>query len=243
MSDKQTIYVHSVETLGALDGPGLRYIVFFSGCPLRCIYCHNPDTQNINDGKPMQVSELVADILEYKSFLQNGGVTLSGGEPLFQPEGARTLLHALKREGLHTALDTAGSVDTRLSGPALREADLVLLDIKALDDALCRDITSNSAQNTLRTLKFLNDVEKPVWIRHVLLPGYTLDEKRLSQLAKFLTRFDCIEKVELLPFHKMGEHKWKELGRPYQLYDTKEPSAEEVEAAKEIFLHHGFSVQ
>lgn len=243
MSDANTVYVHSVETLGALDGPGLRYVVFFAGCPLRCIYCHNPDTQNINAGKPMQAGELVADILQYKHYLQNGGVTLSGGEPLFQPEAARTLLQMLKREGLHTALDTAGSVDTRLSAPALREADLVLLDIKALDDSLCRAITANSAQNTLRTLKFLNEIEKPVWIRHVLLPGYTLDERRLSHLAKFLTQFDCIEKVELLPFHKMGEHKWKELGRAYSLYDTREPTQKEVADAKELFTKYGLSVQ
>ena len=130
----------------------------------------------------------------------------------------------------------------RLSAPVLDAADLVLLDIKALDDALCRQLTAKGPQNTLRTLDYLNRAQKPVWIRHVLVPGYTLDEKRLTRLAKFLTRFDCIEKIELLPFHKLGEHKWKELGRPYTLYETKEPSEEEVAAAKMIFQDTGFVV-
>ncbi len=238
----QTLMLHSVETLGTVDGPGIRYVVFFAGCPLRCIYCHNPDTQNINDGQEMDIDELVRNICGYRNFIKTGGVTLSGGEPLMQPQAAATLLQKLRQEGIHTALDTAGSVELRLSAPVLDEADLVLLDIKALDDALCREMTEKGVQNTLRTLSYLNTAGKPVWLRHVLVPGYTLDTQRLTRLAEFLTQFTCIEKVELLPFHKLGEHKWKELGRPYLLYETREPTAEEVEQAKDIFIKQGFSV-
>lgn len=242
MSDVQTAYIHSVETLGTLDGPGIRYVVFFAGCPLRCIYCHNPDTQNINDGKETDLDTLVRDICSYRNFIKSGGVTLSGGEPLMQPRAAYALLQKLKAQGFHTALDTAGSVELHLSAPAFDTADLVLLDIKALDDALCRALTSKSPQNTLRTLEYLNNMGKPVWLRHVLVPGFTLDEARLKQLAEFLTRFHCIERVELLPFHKMGEQKWKALDRPYTLYDTKEPTADEVAGAKQIFAQYGFIV-
>ena len=238
----QTLMLHSVETLGTVDGPGIRYVVFFAGCPLRCIYCHNPDTQNINVGQEMDIDELVRDICSYRNFIKTGGVTLSGGEPLMQPQAAATLLQKLRQEGIHTALDTAGSVELRLSASALDAADLVLLDIKALDDALCREMTEKGVQNTLRTLSYLNTAGKPVWLRHVLVPGYTLDAQRLTRLAGFLTQFTCIEKVELLPFHKLGEHKWKELGRPYLLYETREPTAEEVEQAKDIFIKQGFSV-
>lgn len=238
----QTLMLHSVETLGTVDGPGIRYVVFFAGCPLRCIYCHNPDTQNINVGRETDIDELVRDICGYRNFIKTGGVTLSGGEPLMQPQAAAVLLKKLRQEGIHTALDTAGSVELRLSASALDAADLVLLDIKALDDALCREMTEKGVQNTLRTLSYLNTAGKPVWLRHVLVPGYTLDAQRLTRLAGFLTQFTCIEKVELLPFHKLGEHKWKELGRPYLLYETREPTAEEVEQAKDIFIKQGFSV-
>lgn len=192
--------------------------------------------------KRQTLTHLVRDICGYRNFIKSGGVTLSGGEPLMQPRAAYALLQKLKAQGFHTALDTAGSVELHLSAPVLDTADLVLLDIKALDDALCRTLTSKSPQNTLRTLEYLNNMGKPVCLRHVLVPGYTLDEARLKQLAEFLTRFHCIERVELLPFHKMGEQKWKALGRPYTLYNTKEPTADEVAQAKQIFAQYGFIV-
>lgn len=234
--------IHSVETFGALDGPGIRYVIFLQGCPLRCLYCHNPDALCPTDGTVKTAEEVVREIRRYTSFIRSGGVTLSGGEPLAQPAFSLEILRRCQAEGLHVAVDTSGGVGLELCRPVAEEADLLLLDIKALDDGLCRKLTGRSNENALRILDLREQLGRPVWIRHVLVPGYTLDPKHLTELADFLTDYTCVERVELLPFHKMGEYKWEALGREYLLSDTPEPTAEETAAAKKLFRDRGLPV-
>ncbi len=227
--------IHSVESFGTLDGPGIRYVLFLQGCGLRCKYCHNPDTWQMGSGKKADSDEIISDILTYKNFIRSGGVTLSGGEPLLQPEFVTDILKKCAEHGIHTALDTAGAVPLSISKPALDATDLILLDIKALDDELCRQLTGRGNKDTLDTLAFCETRHKPVWIRHVLVPGYTLDKNLLEALADYLSFFSCIELIELLPFHKMGEYKWKELRLPYVLGDTEPPDKQSLKMAREIF--------
>lgn len=234
--------IHSIETFGTVDGPGVRYIMFLQGCALRCKFCHNPDTWSIGCGKDADSAELVADMLSYRSFIRSGGLTVSGGEPLFQPDFTRDILLRAREAGIHTALDTAGSVPLHSSRAVLESADLVLLDIKSIDDGQCWSLTGRGNADTLATLDYLEQIGKPVWIRHVLLPGWTLDEQRLERLASHIESYQCIEQVELLPFHKMGEYKWKELGYQYTLLGTPEPNAQAVEMAQQVMLGHGLPV-
>lgn len=228
-------YIHSIETFGAVDGPGVRYVVFLQGCGLKCLYCHNPDSWKMKEGEIKTDRELLDDILEYKSFIKRGGVTFSGGEPLLQPEFLLSMIRGCKKNGLHTAIDTAGVVDLAISKPIIEEADLIMLDVKAIDEDVFFDLTGGNLKKTIATLDFCEAIGKPVWIRHVLLPGYTLVKERMQKLAEFLKAYQCIEKIELLPFHKLGEYKWEELGREYRLYDVSVPTEQEVGEAKKIF--------
>ena len=187
----------------------------------------------------MTAGEVIADILTYRPFIARGGVTLSGGEPLLQPAFACEVLDGCRENKLHGAIDTSGAIPLSLSAPAIDRADLLLLDIKALDDNLCVPLTGLSNRNTLATLEYCETTRKAVWIRHVLVPGYTLDETRLERLADHLLRYACIQKVELLPFHKMGEYKWAALKCPYELKDTPAPTDEQVLRARAIFQCRG----
>lgn len=223
--------VHSVESFGALDGPGLRYVLFLQGCPFRCVYCHNPDSWDREAGQRVSSVEAVEDILRYRHFIKAGGVTLSGGEPLFQPEFAAAVLEGCRENGLHTALDTAGALPPEKCREALDAADLLLLDFKAGEDTLFRKITGAGMANTLAALDYREQSENPVWIRHVLVPGLTLTESNLRTLGKLLQPYRCVERIELLPFHKMGEYKW---GPGYTLTDTPEPTTAEMAWAKKI---------
>jgi len=235
--------IHSVETMGTLDGPGLRYVVFMQGCSLRCRYCHNPDSWDFNGGTRMSVEELVGDIRSYRSFITNGGgVTISGGEPLRQSEFVLTLVRALKEEGIHTAIDTAGSVPLELSRDVLREADLILLDIKSLDEKQAFSLTGMGNADTLATLAYCQAIGKDVWIRHVLVPGYTLDEQRLKALSRFLTAFSVVKAVELLPYHNLGAYKWEQLKMRYPLKDVKSPTGGELMRSRSIFEEQGHTV-
>ncbi len=227
--------IHSLETFGALDGPGLRFVVFMQGCPLRCIYCHNPDSWDVDSGRLMTADELLSEIVKYNSFIKGGGVTFSGGEPLMQYRFVAEMLRRLRELSIHTALDTSGAVDIAKSGMAIDLADLILLDIKSLDDGLNRYITGQSNRGALETLRYCEDTGKDVWIRHVLVPGITLVEWRLRRLADYLKKFKCIKKVELLPFHKMGEYKWQELDLEYKLTDTAAVEKSEAERMKLLF--------
>lgn len=239
MEHKRTGRIHSLETFGAVDGPGVRFVVFLQGCPLRCRFCHNPDTWNPTEGTEMTAEELTEQIASYRNFIRNGGVTISGGEPLLQPEFVRALLEQCRAIGLHTAVDTSGGVPLSRAKPVVDAADLLLLDIKDIDPEDCRSLTGQDNRSALTILDYCEQTGKPVWIRHVLIPGLTLREDKLVRLAKKLSAYQCIQKVELLPFHKMGEYKWDQLNRPYTLAETPAPDQEELCRAKEIFRLQG----
>ncbi len=228
--------IHSIDSFGTMDGPGVRFVVFFQGCPLRCLYCHNPDTWNPNAGTLISAEEIVEKAERFRSYLRGGGVTLSGGEPLLQPEFSLAILQHLRKFNLHSALDTAGMMPLSISAPVIDAADMVLLDIKALDPEDCRVLTGQSNANELSTLDYCEKTSKRTWIRHVIVPGITLDTGKLKKLAAFLRQYTCVEKVELLPFHKLGEYKWKELGIPYTLSETPEPTLKEIEDANRLFV-------
>lgn len=232
-------YIHSIETGGTVDGPGIRYVAFLQGCPLRCLYCQNPDSWQMRTGKTMTSSQLLEDVLRYKPFIKSGGVTLSGGEPLTQPEFVEHFFTNAREHGLYTALDTSGAIPLNKSRSALDAADLILLDIKALDPQLCRDLTGMDNQHALEMLEYLEASGKPVWIRHVVVPGYTDDMEQLEALAYYLKDFSVIQRVELLPFHQMATYKWKALGLKYALKDTPVPSKELMERAAEPFMRLG----
>lgn len=236
-------HIHSTESFGALDGPGIRYVVFMQGCPLRCVFCHNPDSWEAGAGQTIGSEEVVRDILRYRHFIEKGGVTLSGGEPLMQPAFARAILEGCRENGLHTALDTSGAVPLLVCREAVDAADMLLLDIKAADDALFRCITGRSMHNTLELLEHCEDIAKRVWIRHVLVPGLTLDDDALHALGRLLRRYGCVERVELLPFHKLGEYKWAALELDYTLGGTLPPTAEEVAHARELLRGYGLDAR
>ncbi|WP_322787009.1 pyruvate formate-lyase-activating protein [Pseudobacteroides cellulosolvens] len=234
--------IHSVETCGTLDGPGLRYVIFLQGCQLRCKYCHNPDTWDFNGGKQFTPEEVIEDILKYKSFIKSGGVTFSGGEPLLQAEFVKEVLKQCRKYGIHTAIDTSGSVPLSLCAGALDEVDLVLLDIKHIDTDMCKTLTGMGNENTIKMLDYLEKKKKDVWIRHVIVPGFSEEYVVLEKMADFLSRYTVIRKIELLPFHKMGEYKWKSLGFDYELLNTKEPTKESINRIKNIFKKYNFNV-
>lgn len=227
--------IHSFESFGTLDGPGVRYIVFFQGCPLRCSYCHNPDTWDFGGGTVFSVSEVMERIVSCRSYLRSGGVTFSGGEPLAQAEFASALLESCRRERLHTAIDTAGSVPLEVSSKVIDACDMLLLDIKTLDDELCLEMTGRSNFNTLETLRYCESIGRDVWIRHVIVPGLTDDMRLLEELAGYIRKFSCVKRVELLPYHKFGEYKWELLGMKLRLKDTPEPSKEFMLRAEALF--------
>ena len=235
-------HIHSFESFGALDGPGVRFVVFLQGCALRCKYCHNPDTWNCSGGYPVSSDELIKTILTYKSFIKNGGVTLSGGEPLLQPAFCEAVLRGCKEHGLHTAIDTSGAVPLAVAKGAVDAADMLLLDVKALDPADAKVLTGADNADTLAMLDYCEQVAKPVWIRHVLVPGYTMTDDRLRALAEYLHDYRCVERVELLPYHKMGDYKWQALGLTLPLEDVPVPTPEEVAHARQLFVEAGLPV-
>lgn len=236
-------YIHSIETMGTVDGPGLRYVIFFQGCPLRCKFCHNPDTWRTDAGKEYTVDELVEDILKYKNFIRSGGVTITGGEPLLQADFAAELLQRLKELNIHTAVDTSGCIPLSKCKAAVDAADLFLLDIKAIDTLVAKDLTGKGNEDALALLEYLESQGKAVWIRHVVVPGITEDYDAIERLGKYLEKFTVIDRVEILPFHKMGEFKWKELGYKYELFDTEPPEKASIDKIKEILRKHNLKVQ
>lgn len=237
-------WVHSVETGGSVDGPGLRYVLFLSGCPLRCQYCHNPDTHHMHDGAPSQSTDVLAEIATYADFLKraHGGLTISGGEPLVQPEFCAAIFRGAKQMGLHTALDTSGFLGSHADDHLLADIDLVLLDIKAFRESTHRKVTGVPLRPTLEFAERLSLLKKPIWLRYVLVPGLTDDVKEIEGLAEFASGLGVVERVDVLPFHKMGEYKWRELGLPYTLTDTEPPSADLTRRVRECFRAQGLPV-
>ena len=221
-------YVHSYETGSRLDGPGIRVTIFVSGCPLRCQYCHNPDTWRLKDGMRVPLERIVGRLAHFAPALRSlkGGLTLSGGEPLVQPAFSRRIFAAAKEFGLHTALDTSGFLGDRATDEYLQSVDLVLLDIKSWDPETYRRVTKQEVAPTLRFAERLAAMGKPVWVRYVLVPGLTDDPANVEGVAKFVAPMKNVEWVEVLPFHQLGAFKWKALGLDYQLADTPPASPE-----------------
>ena len=230
--------IHSFESFGAVDGPGVRYVVFLQGCPLRCMFCHNPDTWEVAAGEEYTASDVVGKILPFRNFYDHGGgVTLSGGEPLMQLSFVKELLTLLKAEGLHTAIDTSAAIPLEQAKEAIDLADMLLLDFKAFDSALCEKITGRPhiLEQEKEYLEYCQRTGKKVWIRHVIVPGLTLNEAHLKALGEYLHGFSCVEKIEPLAFHKMGEFKWqKEL---YKLSATEPPTTADMKKVSELLSY------
>ena len=221
-------YVHSYETGSRLDGPGFRVTLFLSGCPLRCQYCHNPDTWRLKHGLHVPLERVVTRLGHFAPALRSlkGGLTLSGGEPLVQPAFSRRIFAAAKSYGLHTALDTSGFLGERATDEYLQSVDLVLLDIKSWDPETYRRVTRQDVAPTLRFAERLAAMNKAVWVRYVLVPGLTDEPANVEGVARFVAPMKNVEWVEVLPFHQLGAFKWKELGLEYQLADTPSASPE-----------------
>lgn len=234
--------IHSFESFGTKDGPGIRFVIFMQGCPLRCLYCHNPDTWKMTDYKYEKTPEEVfADIEKVKEFVR-GGVTVSGGEPLLQSEFVLELFKLCKAKGIHTAVDTSGYLFSDSIKEVLEYTDLVLLDIKHIVADKYKALTKKEIYPTLKFMDYLSSIKKAVWVRYVLVPGYSDNEQDLHEWAKYVSGFDNVERVDILPFHQMGKHKWDELGEQYELTDTPSPSKETVEKAQQIFLQYKLPV-
>lgn len=236
--DKQNYAkIHSIETFGTVDGPGVRFVCFFQGCHLECKYCHNRDTWDINVGKYINVDELFNEIMKYKTFISpNGGFTASGGEPLLQPYFLISLFKKLKAAGIHTAIDTSGMVEINDTIKELLSlTDLVLLDIKHIDPVKCKELVGFSNEKELAFARYLSDNNIPVWIRQVIVPGITDDEKDLLKLKSFINSLNNVKKIEFLPYHNLGEYKWKELGFEYSLKNVRQANDTDIQRVKKIF--------
>ncbi|MDE4543051.1 pyruvate formate-lyase-activating protein [Thermoanaerobacterium sp. R66] len=236
--------IHSIETCGTVDGPGIRYVVFMQGCPLRCAYCHNPDTWNYNDGKEVSTDEIFNDVKRYIPYMKSsgGGVTLTGGEPTLQPEFCEDLFKKLKASVIHTALDTSGYVNIDKVKGLVKYTDLFLLDIKHIDDEGHKKLTGASNRKTLEFAKYLSDEGKKMWIRHVIVPGITDDMEEIKKLADFVSSLKNVDRVEILPYHKMGVYKYEALGIPYSLKGINPPDTSKIEEIKEEFRKRDIKV-
>ncbi len=229
--------VHSFETFGTVDGPGIRFIVFLKGCPLRCKYCHNRDTWSQEGAKLYSPDEIINEVNKYRTFIDSskGGITVSGGEPLIQPEFVKALFERCREQGIHTAVDTSGYVnlDEQVL-EVLKHTDLVLLDLKQANAQKHKELTGVENDRIKRFTNYLGEIGKPVWIRYVLVPGYTDAEEDLMAAYEYLKGFKNIEKIEVLPYHTLGKEKWEKLCVEYPLEGVRTPTDEEVRKAKNI---------
>lgn len=233
--------VHSIETFGAVDGPGIRFVVFLQGCPMRCQYCHNPDTWDFAGGKEMSVDDLVNEITKYRHYFgDDGGVTVSGGEPLVQIDFVIELFKVLKTEGINTCLDTSGVLFNRKTevlkkfDELMSYTDLVLLDIKHIDDEKHKVLTQHSNENILDFAKYLDEKNIPMWVRYVLVPTINEDETTLKSVKNFINTLSNVEKVEILPYHTLGVSKYIKLGIEYALEGVNTPTKEQIDIANKI---------
>ena len=234
-------YIHSLESFGSVDGPGVRYVIFLSGCAMRCQFCHNPDTWNMQAGTPYTADELLEKALRYRSYWgSKGGITVSGGEPLLQIDFLLELFTKAKEKGVHTTLDTCGNPFTREEPffskfeKLMEVTDLVMLDIKHMDEEQHVFLTGQKNDNILDMAKYLSDTGKSMWIRHVLVPERSDRDDYLWKLHDFIEKLDHVERVEVLPYHTLGVYKWKELGIPYGLEGIEPPTQERIQNANEI---------
>ncbi len=232
--------IHSTESFGTVDGPGIRFVVFMQGCPLRCKYCHNPDTWELNAGTETTVEELLRQYESCKEFYTKGGITVTGGEPLLQIDFVTELLEAAKSKGIHTCIDTSGITFTEASRPKfdrlIKSLDLVLLDIKHIRDEEHTELTSHSNRNVLAFARYLSENNVPMWIRHVVVPDITTDEASLYKLGRFIGTLRSVKALNVLPYHVMGVPKYEKLGLPYPLEGTEPATAEQAQAARQTIL-------
>ena len=229
--------VHSIESFGTVDGPGIRFVLFLQGCSLKCKYCHNRDTWDMTLGEEKTMEEIVEKVKRYKTYmnLSGGGVTVTGGEPLLQVKFLIEFFKKLKEENINTCIDTSGMFNiTDDIKEVLKYTDLVLLDIKHIDDEKCKKLVGFSNQKELKFAQYLNDINKKMWIRQVLVPGYTDDEKDLLKLKEFLSKLNNVEKIQILKYHSMGKYKWEKLGVKYELEGVRDATTEDEERAKRI---------
>jgi pyruvate formate lyase activating enzyme len=234
-------FLHSFTTGSTVDGPGVRLVAWTAGCQWRCLYCHNPDTWNMMNGMPVTLDQATEELSRYRHGLKvmEGGLTLSGGEPLMQDRFAVRLFTAAKAMGIHTAIETNGFLGERLTDEELEHIDLVLLGIKAWGPEKHRHLTGKDIGPTLDFARRLAARKTPIWVRFVLVPGLTDDAQDLAQQAKFIAGLGNVERVEVLPFHQMGRYKWKELGIEYKLENFEHPSADLIERTCEVFRAEG----
>jgi pyruvate formate lyase activating enzyme len=234
-------WVHSWDLSTGVDGPGTRLVVFLSGCPMRCLYCQNPDTWHKHDGTVTELREMEHLMRRYHPFIAcaGGGFTVSGGEPLQQPAFTRELLQSAQHAGLHTALDTSGFLGRRADDALLDATDVVLLDIKAGTDATHRRLTGRPLAPTLEFAERLAERGTAVWVRYVLVPGFTDDPREIREVATFAASLGNVERLDVLPFHKLGASKYEQLGLPFPLADTPTPSAELTAVVRETFAGAG----
>ena len=223
-------YIHSFDTFGTVDGPGIRFILFMQGCPLQCQYCHNRDTWNMKYGKEYTPDEVIKEVLKYRNYYNSsgGGLTVTGGEPFMQPDFLLELLKLAKENDIHTCIDTSGYVDIAEADPILDYTDLVLLDLKQMDDVKYMELTGRNLSKTLIFAERLESRKIPVWIRHVLIPGKTDDEADLMKLSNFVNSLTNVEDFELLKYHTMGVFKWEKLGYAYPLEGIREANDEDI---------------
>lgn len=236
--------IHSWELVTAVDGPGTRLTIFFSGCPLRCLYCHNPDTMLARDGQDVELDTLLARIKRYRTVFKasGGGITLSGGEVLQQPQFAARLLRETKRMGIHTTIDTSGFLGRNVTDEMLEDIDLVLLDVKSGNEETYNKVTGRTLAPTIEFGDRLAANGTEIWGRFVLVPGLTDAYENVEQVAGIMARWSSLSRVEVLPFHQMGADKWEALDRTYELADTKPPSLELLERARNQFRSRGLTV-
>lgn len=235
-------HIHSFETFGTKDGPGIRFVVFMQGCPLRCLYCHNPDTWKKEDAKYMLTpQEVFEEIDKVKNFIR-GGITISGGEPMLQPEFVLELFKLCKENNIHTTIDTSGIFLNDKVKEVLQYTDLVLLDIKHINPEKYKDLTTAPLEPTLKFMEYLSEINLPAWLRYVLVPHYTDDDNDLTEWAKYTSQFKNVERVDILPFHQMAVQKWHNLGLEYQLKEIEPPTSAQKEKAEEIFKSYGLPI-
>lgn len=243
MTTKLIGNLHSYESCGTVDGPGLRFVVFMQGCPLRCRYCHNPDTWERKSHEVFTVDQVMEETVKYRSYMNfsGGGITVTGGEPLMQPMFVGELLRRCQTQGIHTVLDTSGVIDPYRVEDVYGATDLVLLDLKCMDPDIHRSLTGVDLAGPLKTAAYLTEREIPVWVRHVLVPSVNDAPILLEKLAQFIADMPNCENFELLPFHQLGEYKWQQLAMNYTLADVQPPTAEQMEMACSIFRRYGIN--
>ncbi len=233
------INVHSYESMGTFDGPGLRLVVFLQGCRFRCLYCANPDTIALKGGTPTSPEEILKMAVSQKPFFgKKGGITFSGGEPTLQAEALLPLFRELKANGIHTCLDTNGGIWDHQVEELLKLTDLVLLDIKEFNPQRHYDLTGQSNEQTLRTAEWLEDHGRSMWLRYVLVPGYSDFEEDIRELGQHFGSYKSIQRVEILPYHRLGVHKYEAMGWEYKLNEVKENTPEQLDRAKALFANY-----